>query len=78
MEYLLIWRKAFDTVIRKILLTQLNYYEIRCSVHEWFMSHLSHSEQFVIASGDDLISLPLVCGVSQGFNLGPLQVLFLL
>ena len=78
MVYLLIWRKAFDTVIHAILLTKLHCYEIRCNVNEWFISHLPHREQFVIASRHDSKSLLLACGVSHGFILGPLQILFLL
>ena len=68
--------KAFDTVNHAILLTKLNYYGIRGNVHELVKSYSSHREQFVIVSGHDSISLPLTCGVPQGFIFGPL--LFLL
>ena len=35
-------------------------------MHEWCKSYLSQSEQFVIVSGHDSISLTLTCGVPQG------------
>ena len=46
--------------------------ELEAILYEWFKSHLSLREQFVIVSGHDSISLRLTCVVPQGSILGPL------
>ena len=45
-------RKAFDTVIHKILLMKLEHYGIRDNVLNWFQSFLSNCKQYVSINGE--------------------------
>ena len=65
--------KAFDTVNHKILLKTLLHYGIKNKSLDWFTCYLSNRKQFIgynVNSKSTL--LDIVCGVPQGFILGPL------
>ena len=69
-------QKAFDTMDHEILLSKLDYYDIRGISNKWFKSYLSNRKQFVSINGYDS-GLAEINGVlPQGSVLGPL--LFLL
>ena len=70
------FRKAFDTVNHKILLSKLNYYGIRGISSDWFKSYLLDRKQYVKV-GNHISHVETVnIGVPQGAVLAPL--LFLL
>ena len=71
-------KKAFDSVNHGIILKKLNYYGIRgtCNVHAWFTSYLPKRQQFVELGNSISNVQPVLCGIPQGSNLGP--ILFLL
>ena len=70
------FRKAFDVVDHKLLLTKLRLYRMSNPSLSWFESYLSGRQQFVSIDGQRSDSLLIKQGVPQGSVLGP--VLFLL
>jgi hypothetical protein len=76
--YLLIWKKAFDTVDHSILLNKMNNYGIRGLIHDWFNSYLSDRSQ--TTSIGNCASEVISCsyGVPQGSVIGPLLFSFTL
>ena len=69
-------KKAFDTVNHQILIDKLNFYGIRGIPLAWLTSCLDNRQQYVMVNGHVSSNNTVVCGVPQGFILGPL--LFLL
>ena len=66
------FRKAFDTVNHKILLTKLIHCGIRGQAFDWFQSFLSHRVQYTSVSGFDSEPSLVTHGVQQGSVLGSL------
>ena len=75
MESSLISKKVFDTVNHSILLEKLEHYGIRGVALDWFCSYLSNRKQYVSVNGHISETRQIICGVSQGFVLGPLLFL---
>ena len=67
--------KVFDTVTHEILLTKLNHYGIRGQALNWFRSYLESRKQFVTYDNAQSRLKNILCGVPQGFILGPLLFL---
>ena len=69
--------KAFDTVNHKTLLKKFSHYGIKNKSLDWFTYYLSNRKQLIDYNVNSKSTfLDIVCGVPQGFVLGPL--LFLL
>ena len=68
-------QKAFDTMDHEILLSKLDYYDIRGISNNWFKSCLFSCKQFVSINGYDSGLAEIKCGVPQGSVLGPLHIL---
>ena len=66
------FKKAFDTVDHKILLSKLDFYGIRGVSHEWLKSYLCERNQITIIYGITSSSSSVSHGVPQGSVLGPL------
>ena len=64
-------KKAFDTVIHKILL-KIYHYGIRGNVFNWFESYLTNKYKMVLFNGKISDIRDVTCGVPQGSILGPL------
>ena len=45
------FKKAFDTVDQKMLLSKFDFYEIRGVSHEWLTSYLSERNQITVIDG---------------------------
>ena len=69
------FRKAFDCVDHKILLSKLNSYGIRGLPLKWFESYLSNRKQSTCINNSASNYLPITHGVPQGSVLGPLLFL---
>ena len=69
------FRKAFDTVDHRILLSKLNTYGIRGLALDWFGSYLSNRKQHVFINNSDSKHKFINYGVPQGSILGPLLFL---
>ena len=70
------FKKAFDTVDHKILLSKLYFYRIRGVLHEWLKSYLSEINQITVIDGITSSSSSSIShGVPQGSVLSPLLFL---
>ena len=69
------FKKAFDTVDRKILLSKFDFYGIRGVSHEYLKSYLSERNQITVIDGITSSSSPISHGVPQGSVLGSLLFL---
>ena len=65
------FRKAFDVVDHKLLLTKLRLYRVSDPSLSWFEPYFSGSQQFVSIDGQRSDSLLIKQGVPQGIVLGP-------
>ena len=69
------FKKAFDTVDHKILLSKFNFYGINRVSQEWLKSYLSEKNQITVIDGITSSSSSISHGVPQGSVLGPLLFL---
>ena len=65
------FRKAFDTVPHKRLLSKLQGYGIQSNLLNWIGDFLSDRTQYVNVNGECSESVPVSSGVPQGSVLGP-------
>ena len=65
------FKKAFDTINHKILLSKLSFYGIRGKALQWFGSYLSNRSQIVCYKEIVSSKRTIECGVPQGSVLGP-------
>ena len=65
-------KKAFDTVNHKILLTNLEHYDIKGNANYWLCSFLADRKQYTSVTGKNSNSQEITLGVPQGSVLGPL------
>lgn len=68
-------KKAFDTLNHEILLNKLRCYGVRGLVNDLFRSYLSNRTQFVCINDKRSSIKPILTGVPQGSNIGPLLFL---
>ena len=65
-------KKAFDSIVHKILLDKMHLIGIRGTAHKWFKSYLSSRSQYVYMNGVRSEYAAVECGIPQGSVLGPL------
>ena len=65
------FKKAFDSVPHKRLLTKLHGYGIRGNVLKWVESFLTNRVQYVNVNNSNSDKVPVTSGVPQGSVLGP-------
>ena len=65
-------KKAFDAVDHDILLRKFKYYGIRGVVNDWFSSYLKDRSQTTLVGNCISDKEETLCGVPQGFVIGPL------
>ena len=65
------FRKAFDTVPHKRLLSKLSGYGVKSNLLSWIEDFLSNRTQYVSINGQCSESVPVSSGVPQGSVLGP-------
>ena len=65
------FKKAFDTVDHKILLSKFEFYGIRGILHEWLKSCLSERNPITVIDGITSSSSSISHGVPQGSVPGP-------
>ena len=66
------WKKAFDRVPHKRLLSKLKHFGVNGCVLAWLTDFLSNRTQQVIYKGSQSLPCDVVSGVIQGSVLGPL------
>ena len=66
------FKKAFDTVPHKRLLTKLEYYGINGNILKWVKDFLSHRKQSVKVGSEFSDSINVTSGIPQGSILGPI------
>ena len=69
-------KKAFDTVDHGILIEKLDHYGIRGIANQWSCSYLINVYQYVNINDTNSDYMNVLCGVPQGYVLGP--ILFIL
>ena len=65
------FKKAFDTINHKILVTKMSHYGIRGVVLKWFEDYLYNRSQFIQYKYIESTRMNISCGVPQGSVLGP-------
>ena len=72
------FKKAFDLVDHKILLSKIKLYGIDNEALMWFNTYLAHRQQQVSLNDNESDFETVTFGVPQGSILGPLLFYFLL
>ena len=62
--------KVFDTVDYKILIRNLEKYEIKCQYINWFKSYLNFCKQYVRTQKQPHSLKKIICGVPQSSIFG--------
>ena len=63
--------KAFDTVNRVVLISELESYGVQCDSKKWFMSYLNNGCSYCSLNGCRCAAERVTCGIPQGACLGP-------